>query len=142
MPRVNFKATAAEFTLLPNSNYPVRIESVEFTKSQAGNDMLNMTYVLFSAGEFDGRKLFDRLSLLPQAGWKLKNVLEAAQVVHSAIPGAGKGEFDIDFDTDDCIGHEIVVNVGQETYQTKQLDANGQPKMAIRNVVNGYQSVA
>lgn len=139
MPRVNFKATQSEFTPLPNSNYLVRIESVEFAKSQAGNDMLNMTYIVIG-GDSDGRKLFDRLSLVPQAGWKLKNVLEAAGVPHAAVPGQGKGEFDIDFDTDDCIGHTMVVSVGQETYQTKQLDEKGQPKMAIRNVVNSYQN--
>lgn len=145
MPRVNFKASSSEFVALPNASWPMQVDSVEITKSSQNNPMLKVQYsVLGEVPEGCGKKQFDQFSLLPQAGWKLKNFLEAAQVPHSAMPGANKGEFDIDFDTQDAVGKTFIGRTKQETYQKKNrdgspvLDEHGQPVFGIRSNIEEY----
>lgn len=118
MPRINFKATEQEFFRHPNDTYLVRVEEVKFTKAQSSNNnMLEVVYNTIAPGhEADGKKLFDRFVLVPQAGWRLKNFLEAFQVPHTAIPGAAKGEFEIDFDSDDIMNTHGIVETEQELY--------------------------
>lgn len=149
MARVNFKASSSDFTPLPNASWPIEVESVEMTKSSTGNNMLKMVYkVLGEVPEGCSKKLFDQFVLVPQSGWVLKNFLEAAQVSHSAMPGQGRGEFDIDFDTQDCIGHTLIARTDQQTYQklnrdkTPVLDENKQPVMGIRNNIAEYMKAA
>ena len=138
MARVNFKASQADFEPLPNGSYPVEIESMEIKKSSTNNDMIKTVYKLLTPIEGFSRKLFDNFSLQIQAGWKLKNMLEAAQVPHTAIPGQAKGEFELDFDTSDAVGRNLVVRLEQETYESNKLDENGNKKQGIRNSVEEY----
>lgn len=149
MPRVNFKASSSDFTPLPNGSWPIEVESVEMAQSKNKNNMLKMVYkVLGEVPEGCSKKLFDNFVLVPQSGWVLKNFLEAAQVPHTAMPGAGKGEFDIDFDTQDCIGRVLIGRTVQETYQKMDrggnpvLDENKQPVMGIRNPIAEYMKAA
>lgn len=149
MPRVNFKASDTEFLPLPNQSWPIEVESVEMAQSSNKNPMLKMAYkVLGEVPEGCSKKLFDQFVLVPQSGWVLKAFLEAAQVPHSAVPGATKGEFEIDFDTQDCIGRNLIARTEQQTYQknnrdgSPQLDENKQPKMGIRNNVAEYIKAA
>lgn len=148
MARVNFKATSQDFTPLPNASYPIEVESAEMKQSSKGNPMLKMTYkVLGEVPEGCSKKLFDQFVLVPQSGWVLKNFLEAAQVPHQAVPGPNRGEYDIDFDTQDMIGKLLIARTEQETYQKQvngkpQLDENGQPVMGIRNTIAEYLKAA
>lgn len=135
MARVKFVASETAFEPFANGTYPVEILSMEVKKSSTQNDMIATEYKVTNEGN---RKLFDNFSLLPQAGWKLKNMLEAAGVPHTAIPGSGKGEFELDFDTADAIGAIMLVKLSQETYKSNKLDENGQPKMGIRNSIDEY----
>ena len=142
--RVNFRAAQQDFEALPNGSYSVDVESMEMKMSTTNNPMIATQYtVKDSRDDIKGRKLFDNFSLLPSAGWKLKNFLEASSVPHVAIPGANKGEFEIEFDTNDAIGAMLVVQTEQETFEKKQggkavFDENGQKVMGIRNKITGY----
>lgn len=141
MPRINFKATeSGDFTPYPNDTYLFTAEAVEIRKASTGTDMLNVTFrCVQPGGEFDNRKHWERFALLPQSGWRLKNFLEAFDVPHTAMPGAGKGEFDIDFDTDDIVGKAGLIELEQEVYVVmkngvQQIDPEtGKPKTAIRS---------
>ena len=142
MARVNFKATQQDFVPLPNGSYLVEIESMELAKSSTNNDMIKTMYKLVVPLEGFSKKLFDNFSLQVQAGWKLKNMLEAAQVPHTAIPGMNKGDFELDFDTGDAIGRRLIVRMEQETFLSNRLDENGKQKAGIRSSVEEYIQVA
>jgi len=123
---------------------------MEITKSSTGNQMIKTIYKPNEAVHADmgKRKIFDNFSLLVEAGWKLKAMLEAAQVPHAAIPRQEKGAFEIDFDTQDAVNRDLIISLEQETYQktdpmTKkpQLDASGNALMGTRNKVTGYLKV-
>lgn len=138
MSRINFKAQQIE--PLDKGSYVLEVNSMEIKKSgpQAKHPGSEYIETEFGVKLQDGsqRKLFHNFSLLPQAGFNLKEFLEAANVVHEAIPGAGKGEFDLSFDTQDCIGKQVAAEVDQETYTNKQ----GQPSM--RNTINKFMQVS
>lgn len=68
--------------------------------------------------DFDGRKVFDNVSLQENALWKLKELAEAAGV-----------EIDDEFDTEDFLGCELSIVVDIE--QREDYDP--------RNIVKRYQ---
>src|SRR3990167_5022391 len=145
MPKVNFKASAQEFEPLPSDNYLCIVESAQLVQARSsGNMMIKVISVVTTNNEYNNRKLFDNFVLVPQSGWVLKNFLEAAQIPHTAIPGAGKGEFEIDCDTDDFIGAKYIAEVEQETYVVMQggnvvIDSiTGKAKSGIRNTTKAY----
>lgn len=144
MARVNFKASQQDFEPLPNGSYAVSVESMEMKMSSTNNPMIATQYTVNDARDgIGGRKLFDNFSLLPEAGWKLKNFLEASGVPHVAIPGTAKGEFEVEFDTTDAIGAQLVVQTEQETFEKRQggkivIDDQGNKVLSIRNKIIGY----
>lgn len=150
MPRVNFKASDKDFDALPNGSHLMEVESVELTQTKSTQKpMLKVTHkVLSQIPEGCGTKMFDQFVLVPQSGWVLKNFLEASGVPHTAMPGTGKGEFDIDFDTSDCIGRKFIGRTEQETYQKKNrdgspvLDENQKPVMGVRSNIKEYLKAA
>lgn len=143
MARVSFKSSDTDFDPLPSANYLCEVNSMEVAKSSTGNLMIKTEHNVIDPRVEGSRKLWENFSLQPQAGWKLKNFLEAAQVPHQAMPGAAKGEFDIDFDTQDAIKARFVAQVEQETYEKIKdgrhvLDDQGNKVVGIRNKVTGY----
>ena len=146
MARVSFKSSDTEFDPLPNGNYICEVDSMEVKKSSTGNLMISAAHSVIDPKVEGSRKLWENFSLQPQAGWKLKNFLEAAQVPHQAMPGAAKGEFEIDFDTQDAIKARFVAHFEQETYEKIKdgkfvLDDQGNKIVGIRNKVVGYLKV-
>ena len=134
MPRINFKSSTME--PLPNDTYLLSVDSMEIKTSgpRAKNPGSHYIETVFSvkAGEHAGRKVYHNLSLLPQAGWKLVEFLDACGVPYDSVPGAGKGEFDVSFNTEDCIGQEPLAEIAQETYKTN----SGADE--IRSVINKF----
>ena len=91
---------------LEDGIYPVRVESVEQTKSKSsGNPMLKVTFNVIDSN----RKLFDNFSFQDSALFKLRDFLVATNIT-----------FDENgFDDQELIGREVRVQVQNEMYEGK-----------------------
>ena len=86
---------------LPAAEYAVKVEVAELRDNKAGDAKLLYMEYSVREGEFEGRKLFDRISMKPTALWRLKRFLKAAEV-----PYEGSG-----FATEDVLGSKLSVQV-------------------------------
>lgn len=120
------------FEVLPLGQYTVEIEKVE-VKHSPGKDhpYLAMKYNI-TEGPTDncaGRKLFDNISMAPQALFKFKQLTLACNLAISD-----------EFDTDDLLGNSVTVVIKHENKldAAKQLKigADGTPEK--REVIDRY----
>lgn len=112
------------FDALPADTYTLEIDNVEQKVSpSSGNDYLSMTLKVIDHEEFTGRKVWDNISLVEQALFKLKQISLSAGI-----------DIATDFDTEDFLGAVVTAVVDQEP-STKE-DEDGNPIM--RNVVKYY----
>ena len=118
---VNFNDVRGGFPLFPEDNYRVEIqETTKLMKSDAG------AYVRWIAkcteGEMEGELIGWNTSLLPQALWNAKNLIEALGV-----------EWDEDgFELEDCFGKEVIISVSQRTIE------QGRRQGELGNQVDAY----
>jgi hypothetical protein len=95
---------------IPEGTYSVKITEAELSKSQSGNPMVKVVFEV-TEGKNKGAKLFENVSLQPQALFKLKSILLA---VGYDIPD---GAFDLD--VNDLLDLECQVEVAHEKYEGK-----------------------
>lgn len=123
MPRINVNLNEVEggFPLLPEDKYLVEIQDTsKLMKSDAGPYIRWIAKVV--EGEYADKFIGWNTSLLPQALWNVKNMLEAANV-----------DWEEDgFDTEDVIGALIIVDVSQRTIE------QGRRAGELGNQVDGY----
>lgn len=94
---------------IPEGTYSVKVAEAELTESQSsGAPMLKIVFEV-TEGKHKGSKLFENVSLQPQALFKLKSLLTA---LGYDIP---EGAFDLD--TADLIDLECEVEVAHEKYE-------------------------
>ena len=112
MPRINVGTAIDEIKdegpqPLAAGEYLLKVEHAEVQSNKAGDgQVLLLHYSVAEPVEFLGRKVsYDRLSLKPQALWKLKRFLKAANV-----PYAGS-----DFTTEDVLGSTLWAQVATTT---------------------------
>jgi hypothetical protein len=103
------------FEAIPDGKYVATIEKVEEKTSQAGNQMLNVTFAI-ADGEYAGRKIFDNYVLTPKSLWRLKQLLSSLGVDASGA---------VDLDPTDLIGRAVIIDVNSEEY-------NGQTRNRIK----------
>lgn len=96
--------------------YSATIDKVEEEESSEGNPMLKLEYKLKN-----GARLYDNVSLLPQALWRFKTLLE--------VVGVEVEDGEMEIDPADLVGKELKVEVTNEKWQGKD-----RPK------VTGYDS--
>lgn len=82
------------FDPVPADTYLVKVNNAEETVSQAGNEMINVTFEI-AEGEYAGRKIFDNFVLMEKTLWKLKQFLVAIGIDVSEA---------VDLDVEDLIG--------------------------------------
>ena len=108
MPRINVNLDDVEsgFEIYPDGTYSVEIQpSSKIKKSDAGAYILWIAKIL--DGEFVDKMISWNTSLLPQALWNLKAMLEAIEV-----------EWDEDgFEMEDAFDHKLIV-----TNEIRQYD--------------------
>ena len=73
---VNFSGVESGGRRCPDGTYEAEIISAELEESSSGNPMIVAKWKI-TDGKFKGVQLFDNISLVPQALWKLKTLLEA-----------------------------------------------------------------
>lgn len=123
MPRINVNLNEVEsgFALFPEDNYRVEIQdSSKLKKSDSG------AYIRWIAqcteGEMESNLIGWNTSLLPQALWNVKAMIEALGV-----------EWDEDgFDLEDCFGKELIIQVSQQPIES------GRRQGELGNQVDGY----
>ena len=135
MPKINFRSSSLE--PVPKAHYLVDVQSMEMKAAgpqakHPGSPYLETWFGILNDKEHAGRRLPHNFSLLPQSGWVLKDFLEKLGVPHDAIPGPGKGEFEISFNTEDCIGKHTVADVTIVTGKDKSGNAQ------LRNEIDGF----
>jgi hypothetical protein len=96
----------------PDGPYTAVMSHAEQTVSQAGNDMIEVRWKTHM-----GSTVFDNVTLVPQALWVLRTMLECAGY---EIPDA---EYDLDVDA--LIGIEVGLDIVNEEYENKD-----RPKVA------------
>lgn len=122
MPRINVNLDEVEsgFETYPEGSYLVELqETSKIAKSKSGSPKVIWISKILE-GEFEDKLLSWDTSLLDQALWNLKGMLEVIEV-----------EWDEDgFELDDCTYQKLIVDVVVEEWE-------GQP----RNKVRGYHKV-
>ena len=73
---VNFSGVESGGRRCPDGDYIAEITDAELTESKDGNPMINLKWKI-TEGKFKGTTIFDHVSLLPQALWRFRNMLEA-----------------------------------------------------------------
>lgn len=90
--------------IAPEGWYRVRVEDTHIGRSKTGNSILRVLL------ETDEGQIFSTLSFLPQASWRISNLLKITKTPFQ-ISGAN-----ISFDTDDLIGKEMMIHLVHEEY--------------------------
>lgn len=96
----------------PDGPYTAVMTHAEQSVSQAGNDMIEVRWKTHM-----GSTVFDNFTLVPQALWVLRTMLECAGY---EIPDA-----EYDLDVDELIGIEVGLDIVNEEYENKD-----RPKVA------------
>lgn len=114
--KVNFTDVQTNnFEALPAGVYHVRATDGEVRESgpnskNPGSEYINWELTV-QEGPYEGRKLWTNTSLLPQALFALKGMLEASgRFTDDQLSG------DLDFEIDDVLGAEFKVKVTQREY--------------------------
>lgn len=97
--------------IVPDGNYPARLEEVKEGESKAENPMLNMKWRI-TGGKAKGALVYDHCSLTPQALWKLKGLLECLEI---EVPDG-----QLDLDLSELEGAECTIEVTNETFENKK----------------------
>jgi hypothetical protein len=104
---VNIPRAELEAPAVPAGDHPARIDKVTSRASGAGNQVLNLQWTISGTEPPAGQKVFDTITLVPDAYWKL-------QLLFAAI-GYTPGEQG--FQTEELHGQTAVITVVEDTYQ-------------------------
>lgn len=103
--------------LLPEDDYLVVVEEVNQTTSSNDNDQLEFVFSV-KEGKFEGQKLWFYCPLTDNSLWKLHGLLTAL--------GQDVPDDELDLDTDELVGLELMAVVQHETYdgvkRSKMMD--------------------
>lgn len=72
----NLGGQSSGFDPIPDGVYKVKVDSVNAKMSKNGNPYLEFVYVISEEGDYNGRKVWDNLTIIPTTAWKQQIVLE------------------------------------------------------------------
>ena len=98
-------------TVIPEGEYVVKVVEVEEGESNNGNAKLSWKFEIID-GEYEGKFLYYTSSLVKEALWRLRSLLEAL--------GAEVPDSEMDIDLDELIDAEVNVSVELDTYEGKK----------------------
>lgn len=107
---LNLTGIQSGFEAIPDGYYHVVVQEAAHTTSREGNEMLALRFAVQAPEDHAGRLLFANFSLLPQALWKVKQLLEA-------LDPYGDYSGPVQFDVVDLLNLECVAVVTTEMYQ-------------------------
>ncbi len=94
---------------IPEGEYLIQIADFEQKESQSGNPMISFTHKV-AEGPYKGAKVWDNISLTPQALWRFRSMLESM-----GIDASKK----LDVDLASLKGKVLRVKISLETYNGK-----------------------
>mgnify|MGYP001313560415 CR=1 FL=1 len=116
---------------VPDGDYQLEVEKVTEEESSEGNPYLKWIYTV-TDGLCKGAKIYDNTSLLPQALWRLKTLLECLGV---DVPDSS-----LSLDLGEMVGLSVEAEIVNETYQGKTRPkisgfqaAGGQPATSTQS---------
>ena len=109
--KVDLSGVESSQKAIPEGEYVVSVNDASIESSSKGNDYIKFEFEVIE-GSHKWAKLYHNCSLLPQALFNLKNVLEA---LGFDIPTKA-----FDLDLSDLLGLECEVEVGHETFEGKK----------------------
>ena len=97
---------------LPTGILRMRVDeaTVQNSKSTPGAEVINVEFIVMTAGDYHNRHSWDNFSLQPQALWRLRDFVEACGV----FPGPDG------FRTEELIGKVVDVSLEEEEYQGRK----------------------
>lgn len=95
---------------IPEGDYLMRVDSADQEESREGNEMIHWIFEGLE-GKSEKKKFHVYTSLLPEALWKLRGLLEALGV---EVPDS-----ELDIDLDEMIDLELICSVTDEEYENK-----------------------
>ncbi len=134
MPRITIESTETQsFEPIPAGRYGVRIDDVRWETAKTSGNQQMRTVMTIITGAQEGRTLNDWITHTPATGWKFEQLLKAAldpddyEVTETGkTTEKGRPILSFDFDSDDLIGCDMVVQV------TIEDDRNGTPRNRVR----------
>ena len=142
MARIAFNSTAgntggAGWTPLPAGDTAFQIDKVEEAVSKQNNPQLKISMHVIE-GPHTGQKATMWMSLLPQAAFRLEALLSAT-LPEDAYSAVETGEFhehngeqqpiyNYEFDTDDLVGAQLILDVAVGEYQGKPKNEFNSPR--------------
>lgn len=107
---VNFSGVESGGRRCPDGEYQAEIFEAELEESKAGNPMIVAKWKI-TAGKYKGTTIYDQISLVPQALWKLKTLLE--------VLGVDPQEDDVEASeyVSEILEKEATIIVKNETYE-------------------------
>lgn len=113
------------FKLLPPGTYNFEITNIEMKTSKAGFPKMAVAYSVLDDPEYAGTKVFEDISLAPQALYSLKKLAMATGV-----------EIDKVFDTEDFLGAHFTAVV--EVEEGDEIPGQPGEKYKDRNKIKSY----
>ena len=113
---IDFSNTGIE--LMEEGEYPATVSKAELTKAKNGNPMIKIEFTF--TDNYEGRKGFDNLSLLPKSLWATKRALLHMGADKDALSGRLTQE-ELRNMLSEIIGNDVTVKV-----TIKQRSDNGE----------------
>lgn len=128
----------AGFEPLPAGTYRAKVEKFSLGKTNAGDkDMFTVEAEITDSPDdptLVGRKIFDRIVLQTDKGQP--NKVGHSQVKSYAIATLGEERANGDFDTDEFLNGEVMIELSQRTYASPtEKDATGKAVQKLSNEV-------
>lgn len=109
MPKINWNAVEdSQFTLIPEGDYEVKIQSIIESATQGGDEMWKLTLVI-EEGEFKNQKLFTNLVFSEKGYGNIKKLYSA--IYGSKLPKV--------CETTDLLDENVIVTVVHNQYNGK-----------------------
>jgi len=116
---------------MPRGKYPAKVTDFEIKESgpkakNPGAEYIQWEFTLSEdAGEYSGRRQWMNTSLLPQALFALKGLLEATgRFTHDQLDG------DIEFEPEDVLGADVILDIRIQA-ETADYDERNEVKKAL-----------
>jgi hypothetical protein len=71
---------------MPDDTYEFEITNLEQKPSSAGNPMITLTLTVVNHPDYNGRKVYDNITLLPQTAFRIHNLCRALDVNAQTMP--------------------------------------------------------
>jgi hypothetical protein len=137
MPRLNFTVVeGGAFEAWPKGDYNVRITKIDQKTSKENNHPQLVFSLVPIDGPYEGKKANWLVTLAPNAGFDLPQILEAAipgeyDAVQAEADDKGNKRVNVDFDSDALIDRVITVANSPRDYQGRDVNNFSKPRAYV-----------